>query len=172
LKKRGTVIDVADPKEFGRIKVQLIGYDSGGNFTPWCWPCSPFAGPGYGFYCLPVVGDEVYVENTEDGRWVWSGFCWTERNAKPADGTADVRVMRTPVGHQLKLDENGDVEIEHSGGSKITIKQNGDIELSAPDGKILMNSSCLARGVNTLSICSFTGLPHPQGSRSVYTEEP
>ena len=171
MKTRGLVKNVEDPSNYGRIRVELIGYDPPTNVTPWCWPCTPFAGPGYGFYCLPVIGDEVYVEKTDEDNWVWTGFCWTSRNPIPADGTKDVRLFRTPIGHQMKFDENGDIEIEHNSGSVITLKLNGDIEIMA-DKDVKINDAGTVRCVNTLSICAFTGLPHPQGSRTVFTEKP
>ena len=171
MKIRGIVKDVLDPKNYGRIRVELIRYNIEQNITPWCWPCSPFAGPGYGFYCLPVIGDEVYVEKTEDGDWIFVGFCWTSRNPKPTDGTKDVRLLRTPVGHQLKFDENGDIQILHSNTSFVILRANGDIEImSEKDVKIYDNGT--VRCVNTNSICAYTGTIHPQGSRTVFTEKP
>lgn len=173
MKFRGIVKDVKDPKDFGRIRVELVGYDKGGSITPWCWPCSVFAGPGYGFYCMPVSGDEVYVEKTVDGDFVWVGFCWSGRNKKPDDGKApDVRVFRTPVGHQLKFDESGDIKLDHSNGSFIVIRQNGNIEIMATGKDVWINDNGIVKCVNTMSICSFTGLVHPQGSKSVYSEKP
>lgn len=171
MKRRGIVKDVSDPKEFGRIKVQVIGYDESGNMTPWCYPCSSLAGPGYGFFCLPQIGDEVYVEKTEANDWVWTGFCWTDRNKKPTEGTKDVRIFKTPAGHKLSFDESGDINLEHSSGSFVRLKQNGDIEVMA-EKNVLINDNGTVRSVNTRSICAFTGLPHPQGSRTVFTEKP
>lgn len=171
MKTRATVIDVDDPRQVGRIRVKLIGYAAGSDESAWCWPCSPMAGPGYGFYCLPVVGDEVWVEQTAEKDWVWTGFYWSDRKAKPTDGTADVRLIRTPIGHQLKIDEAGDIEIRHSNGSIAVLRQNGDIEVTATKN-ILLNDNGTTRAVNTMSICNYTGTPHPQGSRTVFTEKP
>lgn len=188
MKRRGIVLDVEDPRNFGRIRVELVGYDTKGNTTPWCWPCSPFAGPGYGFYCLPAPGDEVYVERTDEGDWVWVGFCWTERNAKPADGTKDVRLFRTPVGHQMKFDENGDVEIVHTNGNIIAMRSNGDVEIEATSnlniqvakeaniicgGKAIVKATIIelngvsGKVVTTSHICAYTGSPHVLGSAIV-----
>lgn len=189
MKLRAKVIDVADPNQYGRIRVQLIGYDEAGNETPWCWPCSPFAGPGYGFYCLPEIDDEVYVERLETSEWIWVGFHWSGRNPKPTDGTAKVRVFQTKAGHQLKFDEEGSVKLTHSSESHIDMKSNGDIELLHENGSqvilrangdveiqatknVLINDNGQVRAVNTRAICSYTGLPHPQGSRTVFTEKP
>jgi len=134
MKYQAVVIDVSDPRQVGRIKARLRGFGDRSHHsnTPWCWPCVPFAGPGYGFFCLPNLGDEVWVEQAADGSWIWSGFFWSGRHDKPAEGSApDVRVLRTPVGHQLKLDESGDVEFIHSNGDVIAMRQNGDVDIIA-----------------------------------------
>jgi hypothetical protein len=36
----------------------------------------------------------------------------------------------------------------------------------------LLNNKGSVRCVNTRSICSYTGMPHPQGSATVFSEEP
>jgi len=194
VKRHATVVDVDDPKQLGRIKVELGGFgehsgDARHRITPWCWPCTPFAGPGYGFFCLPQIGDEVWVEQAAGGEWVYTGFYWTGRNQKPADGQEpDVRVFRTPVGHQLKLDENGDVEIVHANGNVIAMRHNGDIEiLSTKDlnvevageanitcgGKAMVTASMIelngasGKVVTTSHICAYTGSPHVLGSATV-----
>lgn len=169
MKMRATVIDVNDPRQVGRIRVQLVGYAEDNCESAWCWPCSPMAGPGYGFFCLPVVGDEVWVEQTAEKDWVWTGFYWSDRKAKPTEGTADVRLIRTPVGHQLKFMESGDIEIRHSNGSTATLKADGNVEIFA-EKDILLNGT--EKVVTTGCICNYDGRPHPQGSKTVKAEGP
>lgn len=160
MKRRGIVTDVADPDSLGRIRVKLVGFDPRGAETDWCWPCSPLAGAGYGFFCLPQVGDEVFVEQTAECDWVWTGFFWSGRRAAPAAGTPTVRVFRTPAGHQVKFDESGDVEIADSRGSAITLRANGDIELLGQGDINLVN---LSGGVVNLS--GPNGEPVPMGDK-------
>jgi hypothetical protein len=69
--------------------------------------------------------------------WIWTGFSWRGTITKPTDGSATVRVFRTPAGHQVSFDETGDVKIEHSGGSAVILKQNGDVVIEA-EGDILL----------------------------------
>ena len=158
MKRRATVIDVSDPEDYGRIRARVHGFGDDHNETPWCWPCSALAGPSYGFFCLPQVGDEVWVEQTAEKDWVWTGFFWSGRHPKPADGAApDVRVFRTPGGHQVKFDEAGNVEIVHGKGATIVLKPNGDIELNGSLGNV----------VRTCDICAYTGAPHVKGSSTV-----
>jgi hypothetical protein len=168
---KGQVTRVDDPDDRGRIQVRLSGHHREANETPWAFPCSPFAGPGYGWYCLPVIDDEVLVARTVDGTWIWLGFFWTGRAPKPTDGEApDVRVFRTPVGHQLKFDEAGDVELIHSNGSVMTMRQNGDIEVYAA-ADIHLNGDAF-NVVDTNCTCPMTGVSHKQGSSTVFSKGP
>ena len=187
IKRRAAVTNVDDPKSLGRIRVRLVAFGDGDrlNETPWCWPCTPLAGDGYGFFCLPQVGDEVWVEPTADGGWVWVGFYWSGRRAKPSEGNADVRVLRTPAGHQIKLDESGDLEITHANGNVVALRGSGDIDVTVSgacnitsDGKTIVNAEKIelngatGKVVTTDCLCSYTGAPHTQGSNTVKAEGP
>lgn len=145
MKHRATVVDVADPKAWGRIRTRLVAPAALASETPWCWPCSPLAGEGYGFYCLPQVGDEVWVEQVAGGEWLWVGFCWSGRHAKPASGSATVRVFRTPVGHELLFDESGAIEIRHKDGSTVSLEAGGKIVITSTAG-IVLNGSDIRLG--------------------------
>lgn len=182
VKMRAVVTDVGDPKDLGRIKVELVGFGDGArlNETPWCWPCVALAGDGYGFFCLPQVGDEVWVEKTADDKWVWTGFFWSGRHAKPTLGNAQSRVLRTPAGHQLKLDDAGDIEITHANGNLVALRENGDIDVTVSgacnvtaSGKVVVDGSRIELNgsggdvVTTKHNCSYTGGPHVLGSTTV-----
>ncbi len=130
---RAIVTDIDDPKDLGRIKVRIRGFgenpgDTKHNVTPWVYPCTPLAGPGYGLFCMPVVGDEVLIVRTQESKWAYLGFFWSERHAKPEEGspTPSVRVFRTPIGHQVKMEEDGCFEILHTNGNVIRMEANGD----------------------------------------------
>ena len=177
MKRRAIVTDVTDPKGWGRIQVSLVGFgdsvsDKQHNRSPWCWPCSALAGPGYGFYCLPEIDDEVWVESTADNSWVWTGFYWSARNPKPSDGSQSTRLFRTPAGHQIKLDEDGSVELLHSNGSTVELKTSGDINVIATGDVVVNGGNVKLNGdsgdvVTTSHICAFTGGPHVLGSQTV-----
>jgi len=127
---KGEVIGINDPEDIGRIRVRLSAQNLNHNETPWVYPCSPFAGNNYGWYCMPQIGDEVMVTKANDGTFIWLGYFWTGRNKKPDEGiAASVRIFKTPVGHQMKFDEKGDVEFKHSNGDIIAMRQNGNIDI-------------------------------------------
>ena len=135
MKYRAAVIDISDPHDLGRIRVAITSFGKKANQTPWVWPCSPFAGSMYGWFFLPQIGDEVWVEQSADQDWIYTGFYWTDRTPKPEAGSIDNRVLRTPAGHQLEFQETGEVKLTHAGGSAIVLKQNGDISLEVADGQ-------------------------------------
>lgn len=186
MKYQATVTSVSDPEDWGRIKVSVNAFSTDNNVTPWCWPCVPMAGPKFGFFFMPEVGDEVWVEKAADGSWVWTGFFWTGRNVKPSDGVAPtVRVIRTPAGHQIKLDDKGDIEILHSNGNSVTLTANGDTNIVVngdcnvnSTGKTVVDSEAIelngltGKIVTTECLCMFSGAPHPQGSLNVTAKGP
>lgn len=165
LKYEAVVTHVNDPENLGRIRARIIGAEDKYAQTSWMYPDVPFAGPGYGFCFLPALGNLVHIERTAKGDWIWTGFCWTDSKPLPTTASATVRVLRTPVGHQISFDEEGDVHIEASNGARITLKSGGNIEVYA-DGEVHLNGSG-GKVVTTQCLCSYTGGPHPQGSLTV-----
>ena len=186
MKYRAVVTDVADPENLGRIKARVIGFgetddDTKHNVTPWMYPCAAFAADGSGIFCLPPIGAEVWAEQTAEGDWVSAGGFWSGRNGIPADASApDVRVIRTPAGHQIKIDEAGDIEILHANGNVVALRQGGDIDITVSgdanvtaSGKVVVDGSNIELNgtsggvVRTCDICAYTGGPHVKGSSTV-----
>lgn len=182
VKYRARVTDVSDPKSLGRIRAKLIGGEVGYDLLPWCMPDFPFATNGGGIYWLPEIGDIVHVEQTAEGDWIWTGSVHTANNARPAEGSPTVKVLKTAGGHVLKFDESGSVTIEHTNGSKLDIGSNdikvqhnngsvivledgGDIEITS-NGDLKLNGE-VGQVVTTVHNCAFTGMPHPVGSTKV-----
>lgn len=186
VKRRAVVINVDDPENYGRLTARLIGFgetdnDTQHNETPWMWPCVAFAVDGAGVFMMPPVGAEVWAEQTAEKDWVWTGCFWSGRNQLPASASAPgVRIIRTPSGHQIKLDEDGDIEIMHANGNFVALRSNGDIDVTVSGnanvtatGKVVVDGSnielngTLGGVVRTCDICSYTGGPHVKGSITV-----
>lgn len=77
-KYRAKVEDNEDPLFLGRIvaKVAVMPHVS----LDWCMPCVPYAGAGVGFYAIPPIGANVWIE-FEGGDMnypIWSGCFWGE----------------------------------------------------------------------------------------------
>lgn len=86
-KYRGKVENNIDPMMLGKIQVSVPAVLGEGSLS-WAMPCVPFAGSGVGFFMIPPVGANVWVE-FEGGDIdypIWSGCFWGvgETPATPA----------------------------------------------------------------------------------------
>jgi hypothetical protein len=123
-KYRGQVIDNRDPEQIARLLVSVPHAFSGG--TRWAMPCVPFAGNQSGFFALPPLGANVWVEfeRGDVDHPVWTGCFW----ASPAE---------VPV---LALDPPGNepVVIQSVAGSIFALRDSngpmGGILLKTPSG--------------------------------------
>jgi hypothetical protein len=86
-KYRGLVTNPIDPKLKGRVFASVtVG---GAPLEVWAEACTPYAGPGVGFFAIPPVGAGVWIE-FEDGdldKPIWTGCWWRE---------GDIALMLTP----------------------------------------------------------------------------
>jgi hypothetical protein len=86
-KYRGKVANNVDPLQLGRLQVEVPKV-LGDSRLSWAMPCVPFAGPGVGFFALPPVGANLWVEfeGGEIDYPIWSGCFWGPGQvpAKPA----------------------------------------------------------------------------------------
>lgn len=143
-KYRGTVEDVSDPEDMGRIKCRVPSV-YGDEVSPHALPCVPFAGDQHGFYMLPEVGDGVWVEFEagDPSRPIWTGF-WFARDEIPPPGSEKQRVIVTP--EQLKLvldDQSKKIELIHPDGAKITLSST-KITLEISPAKVELSASGVA----------------------------
>ena len=76
-KYRGQVEINLDPMMQGRVQVSCAAVLGDGQMS-WAMPCSPYGGSGVGFFMIPPVGANVWVE-FEGGNIdypIWSGCFW------------------------------------------------------------------------------------------------
>lgn len=113
-KYRAVVTDVNDPERRGRIRVQCPAVLQEAK-SPWCEVCSPVAYDGGGDFCLPKIGETVWVEFEEGSpnKPIWVGGWWSINN--------------TPV-HEYSSATN--IRVIEFDGSRIELKQ-GEIVISA-----------------------------------------
>ncbi len=95
-KYKGTVVRSDDPDRRGRIQA-LVPEVLREVVTGWADPCAPYAGPGAGFFSLPLPGAGVWIEfeGGDVSRPIWSGFYW-------AVGEAPMAPPGGPIGEQTK----------------------------------------------------------------------
>jgi hypothetical protein len=94
---RGTVVDNVDPEERGRVKVKVPSV-LGEETDSWAMPAEPYGGPNVGFFAIPPIGAEVWVQ-FEGGIHtlpVWTGCFWTTKEDVPVTpASPDIKVFRT-----------------------------------------------------------------------------
>jgi uncharacterized protein involved in type VI secretion and phage assembly len=140
---RGVVTDNFDLSMQGRVKVKFPTIP---DIEPWAAVCAPFAGDGYGLYCMPQV-DDVVIVAFENGDLAWPvviGSVWDVSNRPPIDLPMDAktkRVLKTPNGHEITLDDlELAITITHIAGHKLTMKAESiSIELAEGLGTLTLS---------------------------------
>ena len=77
-KYRGIVIDNEDPLGLGRIRAEVAAVS--GSKLNWALPCTPYAGPKVGFYAIPPLEANVWIEfeGGDPNYPIWVGCFWNE----------------------------------------------------------------------------------------------
>ena len=77
-KYRGIVLDNEDPLGLGRIRARVAAVP--GSLLNWALPCTPYAGPDVGFYAIPPIDANVWIEfEAGDPNYpIWVGCFWNE----------------------------------------------------------------------------------------------
>jgi phage baseplate assembly protein V len=149
------VTEVDDPEREGRVKVQYPWFDDQ-TVSDWCRVRQLYAGPGYGTFFVPEVGDEVLVAFVHgDMRLpIVLGGLYNGQDKPPVhrEGETDPKLIRTKGGHEVLLDDTASARKVHvksaaghevvldDAGSKVTIKtpSGQSIELDAASGSVTM----------------------------------
>lgn len=104
-KYRGTVLNNLDPMRMGRLQVSCSAA-RGLAVNAWAMPCVPFAGPLEGFYMMPTIGSNVWVE-FEAGDLdlpIWAGCFWVTQTIPPKALHPMVRTIST-LGGDITFDD-------------------------------------------------------------------
>ena len=103
-KYRGKVETNIDPLGLGRVQVSVPDVTGDGTLA-WAMPCLPGAGPGTGFFHIPPVGANVWVEfeRGDPDYPVWCGGFWDAGDTPAAMGPTQA-ATRAWVGDNFKLE--------------------------------------------------------------------
>ena len=137
-KHSGTVVDVADTDQLGRVKVSVPSV-YGPDVEVWARPCFP---PGHFF--VPPVGSAVWIEfEAGDPSYpLWVGV-WYPQGTVPPDAdkpSAVDRVVHTPSGHVIDLSDDDGKEklvIRHKLDSFVSIDEKGSVLAANQKGSYL-----------------------------------
>jgi len=164
-KYEGVVTDVGDPKKIGRLRARVPAALGEDVESGWALPCVP-AGGGKerGMLFLPQVGDTVWIEfaGGDLSRPIWSGTFWgapdstggaddlgsdTGAETPTGDGGKEasdtLSVLKTKSGHELTLDDDGEVILLANGNGKSSIRfeQDGTVTVTAEKIKLGASAS-------------------------------
>jgi uncharacterized protein involved in type VI secretion and phage assembly len=138
------VIDNVDPKNLGRIQVQLPQMDESGQrgSKVWARMATLMAGKNRGTWFIPDVNDEVLVafEAGDVRRPYVIGSMWNGTSSPPEtmDTNNNKKLLRSRNGVTITLDDESGQErfiVETPGGQKITLKDGpGSIEMMDSNG--------------------------------------
>lgn len=96
-KYRGKVLDNIDPLFQGRIIADVPSVP--GSLLNWALPCTPYAGPDVGFYAIPPIGANVWIEfeGGDPNYPVWVGCFWGPEDILhvPEPPPPEVKVFKT-----------------------------------------------------------------------------
>jgi uncharacterized protein involved in type VI secretion and phage assembly len=138
------VIDNVDPKNLGRVKVQLPQMDESGQggYEVWARMATLMAGRNRGTWFIPDPKDEVLVafEAGDVRRPYVIGSMWNGTSSPPEtmDTNNNKKLLRSRNGVTVTLDDQSGQEsfiVETPGGQKVTLKDGpGSIEIMDSNG--------------------------------------
>jgi len=124
------VIDNVDPKNLGRVKVQLPQVDESGQGSSKVWArmATLMAGQNRGTWFIPDINDEVLVvfEVGDVRRPYVIGSLWNDSSSPPEtmDASNNKKLLRSRNGVTITLDDQNGQErfvVETPGGQKVTL---------------------------------------------------
>jgi uncharacterized protein involved in type VI secretion and phage assembly len=135
-KYRGKVANNVDPLLLGRVQVICPAVLGSGQLN-WAMPSAPYAGQGVGFFAVPPVGANVWVEfeGGDPDSPIWSGCFWGSGEVPASPAVAKMKVFKTDAG-TITLNDlpgAGGITIETTTGAKISITATG-IEITNGQG--------------------------------------
>lgn len=165
-KYRGVVEDNQDPQKKGRLKVNVP--DVMGNLAAeditWARPCIPYAGPDVGFFFIPPVGAQVWVEyeGGDPDYPIWTGCFWGDNDDPPvprdaaAEDLPNLKVLKTSTGSLTfnDSDQEPSLTIEFTQGGEaatVVIDTNG-IEITYRQDRIRLSGSKVSINGNALEV--------------------
>jgi len=96
-KHRGKVVNNLDPFMQGRI-IALVPTVSDLPLT-WATPCVPYGGRGVGFFAVPPIGANVWIEfeGGDPGKPIWTGCFWGKGEAPVQPAVPTTKVFKTEL---------------------------------------------------------------------------
>ena len=127
-KYRGQVANNIDPLQLGRVQVSVPAVLGSGQMS-WAMPCVPYGGAGVGFFMIPPVGANIWVEfeGGHPDHPIWTGCFWGIGEVPALPALAEMKVIKTDMATITinDLPGAGGITIEYVTGAKIDITVQG-----------------------------------------------
>jgi phage baseplate assembly protein V len=160
----GTVMTTDDPEGWGRVRVQFPWLD-GYTISGWAPIVSAMAGPDYGTWFIPEVGNEAVVafERGDVSKPFVLGFLWNGVDQPPSTSTKE-RMIRSVNGHTIRLLDSspteggnkGGISIEDAHGNSI-VMSNTQVTINARGTLLLKGSAIALQTMGVTRVVSPTG---------------
>jgi uncharacterized protein involved in type VI secretion and phage assembly len=153
-KYRGKVTSNVDPHSMGRIRANVPAV-FGDEESGWALPSAPYGGPGVGFFFVPPIDANVWIE-FEGGNPdypIWTGCFWGLTESPVKSMFPFEKMIRTDSA-TIKLDDTegtGGITIETNSGLKIVMDMNG-IELSNGTSSIKLTPASVSVNNGALEV--------------------
>ena len=153
-KYRGKVTDNRDPLMQGRVRARVPAV-FGDEETGWALPCTPYGGKGVGFFFIPPVDANIWIEfeNGNPDYPIWVGCFWGAGEAPKMPATPDTKLIKTDVMTMTinDLPGGGGMTIETSTGLKIIMDVTG-IELSNSSSSVKLTAASVSINNGALEV--------------------
>lgn len=142
-KYRGKVVDNDDPSKLGRIraKVPHVLHD---EISGWATPCTPYAGKNVGFFFIPPIDANVWIEfeNGSQHYPIWSGCFWGTDELDKDKADPKKKMIKTDFATITINDDSfsQEVKIETTNDLNIIMDTSG-IELSNGSSTVKLSSA-------------------------------
>ncbi len=184
----GIVTNNNDPENMARVKIKFPWLDDSLE-SNWARVSMPGAGASRGMMWMPEVNDEVLIA-FEHGDFDYPyvvGAVWNGQDAMPEttanaikNGKVEVRVMKTRLGHVIKLtdsdsaktieiigaDQNTNIKFDET-NKKITIESKGDMAITATGNLSLEGAKVTINGKTEFEVKGAKGAVQSTGILTV-----
>jgi uncharacterized protein involved in type VI secretion and phage assembly len=138
-KYRGRVENNVDPMQQGRVQVSCPAVLGEGRMS-WAMPSAPYGGNGVGFFTVPPVSANIWVEfeGGDPDYPIVSGYFWGTGEVPATLAVAEMKVLKTTTATITINDAPGagGITFELTSGAKISITATG-IEITNGQGASL-----------------------------------
>jgi len=155
------VIDNADPKGHGRVKVKFKWECQTNDVTEWLRVITPDAGSSEkvsknrGFSFVPEAGDQVVIafEEGNIARPIVLGSVYHGKSGIGGGDTNKTKSLTTRSGNTIIMDDsNGSINVKDPSGNVITMHGNGEVTLTAPNSFTINTKDFIVNASNSIAI--------------------